>query len=452
MDIFLAAHRESPGPSRGPWRVLGSRLWQALFGDSLLAKGGWSLLDQAIVSGTTLVTAALIGRTSGKFGMGIYVLAWSLVHFIRGVQEQVIFAPYMVYCSHRTGTRARWYAGSSLVHLTAFIAVAALALSIVAVVSWKWEAAFAELAWLLPVVIPPMMLREFGRQYFFAHLQAAAATLLDGLVAAIQLSALAMLWSCDGLNVNRVFAAMGIASLVGSGSWLLLRRRAFQPRRRHAVVAWWHNWTFAKWALLSHLVGTTIPLLMPWILQLVHGEVVTGGFGAATTVVGLASMMIMGLSRYIAPKAVHAFARFGWPGLRTFLVKAGALYLLVSGGFLVVASFGGEALVGIIVSDSGGSGTTMVFLAAALMATSIGMIAGNGLWAVDRPGDNFVADCVGVIVTLAATVVLVPSWSAVGAAAAMFGGSFSATVTRLFVLRRVVLKLPAMEVSAGGVG
>src|SRR5207244_2970301 len=66
---------------------------------SLLQKSGLSVLDQAVVSGTSFATSVLLGRCASQEDLGVYYLALSVVFFARGVQEQLVSAPYMIYCS-----------------------------------------------------------------------------------------------------------------------------------------------------------------------------------------------------------------------------------------------------------------------------------------------------------------------------------------------------------------
>src|SRR6185436_16894824 len=82
---------------------------------SLLRSGSLAIADQAVVSSTSFATSILLGW-SGKSELGIYYLALSMLVFFRGVQEQLITAPYLVYSHRRDGAAGDVYAGSVLVH------------------------------------------------------------------------------------------------------------------------------------------------------------------------------------------------------------------------------------------------------------------------------------------------------------------------------------------------
>src|SRR5439155_21750549 len=128
-----------------------------------------SVLDQAVVSGMSFATSVLLGRFASQEELGVYYLALSVVYFTRGVQEQLVSAPYMIYCSRRHGPALAEYAGSALVHQCAVMLATAVALLIAlgtGVLPSGIEAAF----WLLVVAAPLMLVREFARQMSFAHI------------------------------------------------------------------------------------------------------------------------------------------------------------------------------------------------------------------------------------------------------------------------------------------
>src|SRR5262245_49170720 len=89
---------------------------RAFTGSSLVRKSGLSVVDQAVVSGTNFATSVLLGRFALQEELGVYYLALSIIYFARGIQEQIVSAPYMIYCGRKEGRELAEYAGSSLVH------------------------------------------------------------------------------------------------------------------------------------------------------------------------------------------------------------------------------------------------------------------------------------------------------------------------------------------------
>jgi O-antigen/teichoic acid export membrane protein len=103
------------------------------------------------------------------------------------------------------------------------------------------------------------------------------------------------------------------------------------------------------------------------------------------------------------------------------------VFVLATGDWLVVTAFG---------AHYHGTGGILLFLALAAAMNAIGNVAGNGLWAIDQPRSNFVADVCGMVVTLVAAALLISTFGALGAALAAFMGATTAAVVRTVTVVR----------------
>ena len=70
-----------------------------------------------------------------------------------------------------------------------------------------------------------------------------------------------------------------------------------------------------------------------------------------------------------------------------------------------------------------GTGWIIGVLSLSVLANSLGVTAGNGLWAMERPQANFVADLFSLGVVIVATISLVPLLGPLGAALATLCGT-----------------------------
>jgi O-antigen/teichoic acid export membrane protein len=84
--------------------------------------------------------------------------------------------------------------------------------------------------------------------------------------------------------------------------------------------------------------------------------------------------------------------------------------------------------------DYADSGLVLAILAFGSLANSLGILAGNGLWAMERPAANFRADVFAMLAWLAGTYWLVGPWGAYGAACASTLGIVVSAVVRMFTL------------------
>lgn len=417
---------------------LAARRLREIAGSSILQKSGLSVFDQAVVSGTSFATSVLLARCVAREELGIYYLALSVYYFVRGIQEQIVSAPYMIYCSRRRDQELAEYAGSALVHQCGVVIVTAIAL-LAATLSGLAPPGIEKAFWLLLLAAPPLLIREFVRQMSFAHLDLRRAIGLDISAAVLQLVILAILAATGRLNVTSTVAALAICSGVPTIGWLATRRQPMVGRLAAAMRDWTHNWTFSRWALASQLLANTTPYVMPWVVVLTHGEAQTGMFGACSTLVGLSSTFLQGLCNFLSPRAAQAFARGGLTELRTVLVQTAALFAATLGVLSLGAFLFGDTIAVLLYGPQfAGTGLVIGVLSLSVLANSFGVTAGNGLWAMERPRANFVADLAALIIVIATTALLVPRFGPLGAAIATLAGTASDALVRLWILRRTM--------------
>ncbi|MBI3466084.1 MAG: lipopolysaccharide biosynthesis protein [Planctomycetes bacterium] len=403
-----------------------------------------SVVDQAIFASTTFLTTVIVGRALSQADLGAYYLAFSLVMLLRGVQVELSSSPCMVFCHRRTGRELATYTGSTLLHhlgLTA-VAVACLVATVAISELIAGTAHRASIGWTLTAVLPLLLLREYIRQLAFAHLRLGAAIALDAAIASLQIGGLVLLASTGLLTVAATYGVMGLACGIACCIWLATCRRMFRFDRAACFRDWRHNWRFSRWTLASFLAGSTTPYLLPWMLALAHGEAATGVLTACLTLVGVSQMFVTGVSNFLTPQAARAFTTGGAPSLRLVLWKAAALYAIVLGALCLVFVISGEALVLLAFkSPYAGGGLITAMLSLSVLAHSLGVTAGNGLWAIERPRANFTADLVNLFVTLTAGTSLSFSCGVSGAAAALLLGSVTAAAMRYWMLSRCLQEI-----------
>jgi O-antigen/teichoic acid export membrane protein len=409
--------------------------------DPLVGKGVVSIFDQAIVSGTSFATSIMIGRMCSKEQLGSYYLALSLVMLVRGIQEQIVSAPYAVYCHRRKGDALATYTASTLVHhlLLSALAVVCL-LSLLGIFSMGvGPAAFAPIVWVLLAAGPFFLLREYIRHLLFARFEMSTVIAIDIAVAVLQLASLVLLSYFQLLSVPLVYAVLGASCAIASFAWFLRKKPTLRFGRAACVADWRHNWSFAKWALATQLVGCTAPYVMPWILTLAHGQTATGTFAACCSLVGLANMFVIGLSNFLTPKAASAFSTGGVHELRRVLWKTAGLFAAPVGAFCLLTFVAGDHLAVFFYGEQyAGAGSVIAILAFSMMANSMSITIGNGLWAMERPAANFSADVCSLVATIAAATLLVPPFGVLGAALATLAGTATGTIVRFVALTRLL--------------
>jgi O-antigen/teichoic acid export membrane protein len=372
--------------------------------------------------------------------LGYYYLTASVLFFVLGVQEQVVLAPYAVYSKRRQGRELAEYLGSSWAHHAALIVLTALVLGMS--LSAVWLGGRAELAPPLLALLggwPLLLLRHGIRRFALVDLQYGAALAVDAAASILQLAALAALVWLGQLTIFSIYGAMAVACAVASAGWYLLARPPVHVIRGRVRDDWRGNWAFGKWALRSFLIGSTVPYIMPWLLDLSMGTAATGVFGACLTLVGVTNIFISAVANVVTPQAASIYVQGGSPALARFLWRAGGFLALSLSVPVVLMAVAGDPIARWVFGESfQGLGGTLTIMAGTALMTGISMVAGNGLWALERPKSNFLADVVCLITTLLASLLLIAPWGVLGAALATLAGALAGVIVRTWILMQAL--------------
>jgi O-antigen/teichoic acid export membrane protein len=404
----------------------------------LASTGLLSIFDQAVVSGTSFLTASIIGRASAPEQLGSYYLVLSVVLIASGLLDQVVTAPYVIYSKRRAGRELIEYTSSSWVHhfLWTALAVAGLLLSIL----FCWATSNSDVRpalWALLNAGPLLLLRETIRRFAFANLRLRSLIFFDMIVATVQLGGLAWLAYLGRLSLFNIYAVMGAACGLAAVIWYWLDSPKARIVRARLWPDWCENWAFGRWALRSYLVGSVTPQIMLWIVGLAVSAAATGVLGACTTLTGVANIFLLGISNILTPQAAQAYATGGRNHLRHVLLLAFAVLLVPVGALCLLAVFAGDALMVLVFGPLyQGSGSILFILTLSMLMVSAGTVAGNGLWAINRPRLNFIADVCCMSVTLLMAGVLVGPLGVLGAALATMAGNATAALVRVITLLR----------------
>lgn len=396
----------------------------------------FAIFDQAIVSGTSFLTAVLIGRTVSQAELGMYYLVLSVILVITAAQEQIVVAPYLVYSKRRRGRELAEYSGSLwLHHFTATLVMMTAIFAATVVTLRTGPAGVVPGMWALLVATPLLQLRQCVRRYMFAHLKLVSAVAFDSAVAILQLGGLVLLVYFESLTLITIFTVMGVASLVACIGWYCLDppRVRILPQRFGADFL--QNWAFGKWALQGYIVGQTTPQVMLWILGVMGGAAATGVLGACATLIGVVNILLLGLDNVLTPQVAQAFAAAKLADARRILVRAAA-FLGVTFGLLCIALLltGDWAMILTFGPQFQGTGAILFVLSMNALMAGFGVVSGSGLRAIDQPRLNAAADVVYMVTSLVSAAFLIVPYGALGAALAILAGTSSSAITRTLTL------------------
>ena len=376
-----------------------------------------AIFDQGMISGTNFVTAVIIGRCCGAESLGLYSLIASAIAMTVGVQDQLMTAPYVVYHHRKTAGNLRRYAGGVLLHQLAFIVFATLCVA----TGWLLVPNANPLAQTVTLILlmatPAILLRAFIREIALAHYDVLTVVIVDATVCITQLLIVVGMFAAGTVHLPVVYCVLGFACLITAAVWMKKNRRRFQFDRRATKLSWYRNWRFGRWALATHLAGTSTPYVMPWVLFAMKGEAETGLLASCSVIVGIANILLSGLGDFLTPRATLAYSTGGIQSLRKILRSMLGLSVLAIGSVCVVAALFGNQIISFLYDGKfPDTGDMVALLTLSVLANAFSNVAGNGLWALDKPRLNFVADMVTLTVAIATAPILIGPYGATGAA------------------------------------
>ena len=409
-----------------------------------VVRGGLlAVFDQAAVSGTSFLIVVLVGRACGQEELGYYSLGVTILVLLASAQESLVTAPYTVFRERLRGRRRAEYAARVLLQQGALALLAAAGLAAIAALS---GGVCGSVAWVVAVVAPPVLLRDFCRRLGFVHQRIAGTLGLDLVIGIVQLAALAWLAWRGWLTASVAFATVGLVGGAVAAIALLLTRRefAFRPRRPGRDVG--RHWEFGRWVAAGQVVGVVHGYAVHWLLVLMIGPSATGAFAACLAVALLSNPFYLAMANLLGPWIARARTEGGRAAVRRAVGRSALFLVAVMGAFCGVVAVAGSSMMRLLYGDGyAGHGFTLTALAAAFAVTPVGMAADHGLRALGRPRVAFTGSLIGLLVTIAVGALLIPHWGIAGAACSYLAGTIASAAVRLTAF----LRLSASDARSG---
>ena len=404
--------------------------WVAQTAGRIDDKSFVALIDQAIVSGMSLIASVIVGRECGSSGLGIYSLAITIVILFVALHTALVSTPYTVFRTRIEPTAEKYFAGSSLFSsmMVILIGIVVLLLTCVVFFLGNFIPSFEQVVLTIAALFPFLILREFARRYAFAHLRMGTAVMVDLSVAVMQVLGLLLLAHYELLTPVNALIAMGVACAVSAVTWFFANRSEFVVDVRFLKKNISRKWVLGRWVVLEHVLAVVSAFVTPWLLIFMIDSSATGIFAACLVVVNLSSPFLQGMGNSLSPKFAAAAAavddsaairiqRLFW---RSTLFMTGTMTL-----FVVVCFFAGEAIMQFLYQGEEYSGRwlTVTILAIRAGCHSAYISAHHALLAMEKPLPSVYCSLIGLVITVVGGVLLIPIYGILGGAIAMLLGT-----------------------------
>jgi O-antigen/teichoic acid export membrane protein len=371
-----------------------------------------ALVDQAIVSATSILTVVILARFAGSEQLGLYSLAMTAVFMTLAVQESLITAPYMVYINLKglRGSSLRRYTGSVL---TQSVALGFLATSLLATVGVASAAlgysSTSRIALVLSAAVVVILLRELARRDCLARSRMLLLLLIDAVAASAQVGLLLAVGILYTLDATVAIVLLALAASVAFAIWIAVAHSAISFDRRSLRAHTIRSWLFGRWVLWCSLATVANHYCVHWILAIGAGPAATGAFEAIRALASLINPMINGLRNIVGPLGARRISEAGVRAARHLVTSTTRLIAAIGTVWLAVLYFAGGWLLTIVYGqDFSDLGTVLLITAASFVMFGLGVPADQGLWAVERPEINAYAATASLVVTIAVSLLLFP--------------------------------------------
>ncbi len=396
--------------------------WLRRFLDRIIGEHTYvsaALIDQALVSGTSFVTAIMLARFLGAEEFGRYVLAWFAVYLAQNVQAVLIRAPLMTLSVGWDVRERRASFGAVFIHqillaaITAVLVFSALKLSGLLVPDWKLHTLALPTACLATFIQGPDLFRvyNFVRDYGWRSVT------IDGLRCVLQLlGLLAMFYYLPTeASVSTAIWVMAAANLLPLALCLCWTEAArFDTAVFTATTK--RHWHFSRWLLASTVSQWAREGLANIAVGQFLGLAEIGIIRAAQQLVFAINVPLQALGNVIPVHASRAFATEGLTGLTRFVRTFAIKFMVPMAVLLVLIGLYGETLLSTVYGPSYSGFGYMVTLYAVIMIIYLGKDAlMMAIRAMQRTDIEFKANIIAALIGALTAYPLVAAFGMIGA-------------------------------------
>jgi O-antigen/teichoic acid export membrane protein len=279
-------------------------------------KGGFAILDQALISGSNFLISVLLARWLVPEQYGAYAVAFGVFVLLSLVYSALVLEPMAVFGGSSYHDCLRGYLRSLLwIHVTISLSIV-IVLGVSAVVARQFYHSPVLAGALAGVSLasPCVLFFWLARRTFYLQLSASRAALGAFVYFALSMGALFLVYHRHLLSPFSAFVVMGLAAL-GTGLYNLLRLRAgLRPDACPPPAvqeSWGRHWGYGRWALASCVVNWIPAYIYFPLLSWFVGMAASGQLRALMNFTQPLEQIKAALSLLFLPYAANVFARKG---------------------------------------------------------------------------------------------------------------------------------------------
>ncbi|HEU0045996.1 MAG TPA: polysaccharide biosynthesis C-terminal domain-containing protein [Nitrososphaera sp.] len=407
---------------------------------ALILNSGVALIDQAILSATNLVIAFILIKTVPKEEYGHYSIVFAVSLFLISIQNAIVTTPLAVLLAAKDTHRKNGYVAALFWgQLLAIIPAAVLGLiatgglylyGLDAVEVWTIGA--------LCVGAIGILLREFSRAYYFAQESPLKVLKLDTLYTLIYFGLTLMAFGLFRISVPLIFLFMGASGLITS---LLFNCRGSSFSWQSIRDSYREHWAFGKWALLGILVTHVQSYCNLYLIGSLLSTAAAGSVSASRLPLAPLQLLQIGWGKIAIPRGSRLREAHQ---LRRFIKEQAVVTIGIAAAitaYVAVLLMSSDLLKRFLFNKGYESSLDFIVFWGAINIASFAWInASCGLQVMKEFGIIAKINAVTMVVTLAATYVLIGQYGIKGGlASSLLGETLLALALWWCLLRRYLL-------------
>lgn len=302
--------------------------------------GKYAAFDQAVISLSNFAASILLARFVSPTELGVYVIGFLAIYFIRAVQNGLIVQPLNTFGAVKTSETFKSYFTAVGIYQILLSILTAMGAAVLGwILTLLGNDTLGPTIFVLWFCFLTWQLQEFLRRAFYTRADVLKAVWISLCANIIRLGLIVVLANLGEISGLTGLNAIGWGSLAGTLLGLWLARDYITPQPQNLIKTWRENWGFGRWILGASMADWVVVDLYPILMAGLVSFAATGVYQALQNLVAPIHVLLRAIDTFATPILAKTYDQFGLP---KFKQNLGYVYL-ISGlpvmGLLVLVLF-----------------------------------------------------------------------------------------------------------------
>ncbi|PIF00026.1 MAG: polysaccharide biosynthesis protein [Maribacter sp.] len=369
------------------------------------------LVDQVLLSATTLLTSVVLARTYDKADYADLVLLFSISMFVLGFQSSLISKPYAISLNDFKGENLKRYFYFNLNLKFLFTLLLILFFPLMYFVlfdTWSLGKAF-----FFVLYVSSYTSYYFVRETLLSERKTLQNLKYGAFCSIVIVIVLSVILFCQIRDVSVFLCATSVIYLIATFVYLLGNRRFIKIDKKHYLRYWKINWSLGKWLTGSNILFHMSTNIYPWLLLFITSKNDVAVYGVLMSVASLLNPVLAALSSYLLPIFVKMNTDYGL--VKQNLNRWVAVFGVMSITLVFIGYFFGQLIIDLVFGGKYAAlGIIVIFPYVVQAINIISQPFRIALNAIKRTDINFWILIPRSIISITVGIVLVRSYGVIG--------------------------------------